>query len=68
MNYINCISCNTELKRSYDKICVNCKFDDKIMISLTEVKNKFKLSEDDLDRADLFKIVFIIKGNVGTKF
>ncbi len=66
---MECINCKTIISiRSIDQICVNCRFDDKVMISLTEVKMKFKLTEEELDKAKLFKIVFTIKYNVGTKY
>ena len=66
---MECINCKTIISIKFtDQICVNCRFDDIVMISLTEVKNRFKLTEEELDKAKLFKIVFMVKYNVGTKY
>lgn len=47
--YETCVGCD---KDSHKKICNTCQFDINITMSKTEVKNKFKLSEDELDDND----------------
>ena len=38
------------------------------MISYTEAKKKYKLTEEEIDSADLFYVQFKIHGNIGTRY
>jgi hypothetical protein len=66
---MTCINCETEISNRYDyKICSDCKYSDAVMISLTEAKRKYKLTDEEIDEAELFYIQFTVHRNLGTKF
>lgn len=54
--------------KSLKNICVECKFNPNVVISHTEAKRKYKLTDEEIDSADLFFIQFKIHGNIGTKY
>ena len=66
---MNCISCNKEINsKSTKNICLDCRFDPDVMISYTDVKKKYKLTDDEIDSTKLFFVQFKIHGNIGTKY
>lgn len=72
---LTCISCNVILDKSNSfsdrkeyNICTDCRFDPTIMISLTEAKRKYKLTDNEIRKADLFHITFVVHRNIGTKY
>lgn len=67
MSNKNCYICNVPIK-SYWKLCSSCNFDPEIMISTTEVKKRYKLTDDDLDNENLFFITFEVYHTTGTKY
>ena len=64
---MTCIACDKEINNLND-ICVTCKFDPHIMISRTDAKRKYKLTDKEIKAEDLFCITFRIHGNIGTKY
>ena len=66
---MNCVGCGKEISKRYvDEICVECRFDPLVVISTTEIKKKYRLTDDDINNADLFSITFNTHGNIGTKY
>ncbi len=66
---MECVNCKTGISaRASDPICVDCRFDPNVMISLTEAKLKYKLTEEELENGNLFQINFICHKNYSTKF
>lgn len=63
----NCIWCD-KLTKTSNNLCTNCRFDKTIMISLTETCNKYKITESEINAANLFKITFTVHHNYGTKY
>src|SRR3989304_6047599 len=63
-----CYSCKISLSRYEKKLCGNCSFSSSVSIFKSEVKQLYKLTDDDLDDADLFSIHPIIHRNVTTKY
>jgi len=64
---MKCAGCE---KNSKKIICNNCKFDPNITMSRTDVKHKFKLSDDDLykNRNKLICIDFNARHYSGRKY
>jgi hypothetical protein len=62
-----CYSCNIPISY-YNDLCNGCKYNPDIVISLSEAKNKYKLTNEQIDDADLFNIQFDMYGTIGTKF
>lgn len=68
---MNCYSCDnliTDKNKTKYELCKKCSFDPNIGITLTDVKKKYKLTEDELDDAELFCITFHSNGYSGTKY
>ena len=66
---MKCINCPAEINdRCTYQICVNCKFDVTVMISQTEAKRIYKLTDKEIYDAKLFFIRFTVHHNVGTKY
>lgn len=65
---MSCYNCNKILKYAGLDLCGECKFDPAIVISKSEAKMKYKLTENDLVKANLFNIQFEVHRNVGTKY
>jgi len=66
---MSCINCKTEIsKRASDPICVTCRFDPNVTISLTEARTKYKLTDEELKNPNLFKMNFVCHKNMATKF
>lgn len=64
-----CYSCHTPISNRYtDKICKDCRFNPSITISATEAKRKYKLTDNQIDAADLFTIEFSSRFYSGTKY
>ncbi len=67
---MNCSNCNNKLFKK-DKLCQNCKFDDNVTISKTNVKIIYKLTDDDINDPDLYGVyyfTFRIQHGSGTRF
>lgn len=64
---MDCSYCNTKLQKR-DKLCKDCKFDDDVTISKTNVKKLYKLTDQDLNDPDLYYFTFNIKHGYGTRF
>ena len=62
-----CINCTKKISNRFD-LCAECTFNPEIMISQSEAKQKYKLTDDDLEDSNLFYICFKIHGNIGTKY
>jgi hypothetical protein len=58
LQYI-CFHCNKNL--CCDKLCNNCRYDKNIMITATEMKKIYKISEDDLDKNKIYHEKFKTK-------
>ncbi len=66
---MECINCKIEVSaRASDPICVDCRFDPNVMISLTETRLKYKLTDEELENGNLFQINFVCHKNYSTKF
>lgn len=58
---MKCYNCDTSISDKY-LLCKSCAFDPKVGISLKEVKKRYKLTEEELDEADLFCLSYSYKG------
>jgi len=66
---MKCINCKIGISsKSGDPICVTCRFDPQVMISLTDARLKYKLTDEEINKAHLFKINFVCHRNFATKF
>lgn len=66
---MECYNCEKSItKYNKKQLCRECTFDPTIVISLTDVKRKYKLTEKELEEAALFSITFQIHRNTGTKY
>ena len=65
---MSCYNCKKDNNDSYHPICINCQFNPAVMISKSDAKRKFKLSDCDLEKSDLFCISFETIYYSGTKY
>ena len=63
----SCINCKNETSSQF-RICDKCKFDKNISISLTDIKNKIKLTDDDLAGEQLPHFTFEVYRTHCTKY
>lgn len=64
---MNCSNCGVKLLKN-DELCRECKFDDTVTISKTNVKRLYKLTDLDLDDPDLYYFTYQISYGFGTRF
>jgi len=66
---MSCVGCKKPVsKRLVAEICVDCRFNQEIVMSTTEAKKRYMLTDNDIAKAKLFSISFNVHGNVGTKY
>jgi hypothetical protein len=66
LQYI-CFHCNKN--SSCDKLCNNCRYDKNVMITATEMKKTYKISEEDLDKNEIYNEKFKTKyGSYGRSY
>lgn len=63
----NCQICKIPIKRYY-KLCTNCYFNKDLMISSTEAKKIYKLTDDDLIKSKLFSVQSNFKSFISIKY
>lgn len=61
----NCINCEFI---GDTKLCSNCRYHPYSMISLTDVRNKYSFSEEELDELNIYNVTFEMYGNYCTKY
>jgi hypothetical protein len=62
---MNCYSCNIKLQKK-DRLCVDCKFDDDVTISKTDLKKIYKLTNEDIENENLYH--FTVNRGSGKRF
>lgn len=65
---MNCYNCESNIGYKKTTLCKQCTFDPNIVISTTEAKILYKLTNEEINNANLFKITFKVRGNIGTKY
>lgn len=64
---MNCYNCNVKLLKR-EELCKDCKFNDEVTISKTNVKKLYKLTDNDLNDPDLYYFTFSIMHGYGTRY
>lgn len=65
---MNCINCKVSISSWAQGICTDCRFNYDVMISLIDVFVCYRITDEELAKANLFKITFTFHGNRGTKY
>lgn len=68
MSQIKCFHCHKN-SISHNSLCNNCRFDKNIMMTATEIKKNYKISEDDIDSNKIYNETFkTIYGSYGKSY
>ena len=65
---MSCHFCKSKLKYYENDLCTKCKYDSDIVISFSEVKRKYKLTDEDIGNGNLLCIEFLMYNTYCRKY